>query len=198
MKKFVFILIAIIVICISVYCLNVISNSTTSSTTTSTQTTLTVTTTMSKEEILKNHIDGINKSLISTLEEKYGLFNAKYFGYINFQDFVKGTENNLSEYFFIGSKAFGLSQEYTDTKFYKNSDALNQLKKWDIEGADYLFVYQTTKKDEYGKEKACTTYVVVQENDDDTFSWNLFDTHDEWGLGAMIMCVAEEKCNVNH
>lgn len=150
-------------VCVSGCSSNISSNSATSSATTTT-----APTTLSEEEILKNRIKDINEAVIESLKDEYNFLDAEYLGYINFQDYIRGAESNPSEYFFIGTTAYDLSTLYDNTKFYKNSDALEQLKEWDVMDADYLFIYQTTKKDTYGKEKERASFVLVRENDNDT------------------------------
>lgn len=195
MKKFLVLMVVFLFVCVSGCSSNISSNSINSSTTTTT-----VPTTLSEEEILNNRIKDINESVIESLKDEYNFLDAEYLGYINFQDYIRGAESNPSEYFFIGTTAYDLSTLYDNTKFYKNSDALEQLKEWDVMDADYLFIYQTTKKDTYGKEKERASFVLVRENDNDTgFHQWIFDSlDDDYLLGWMIMTAISDKCEFNH
>lgn len=184
---------AFLFICASGCSSNILSNSANSSTTTTT-----VPTTLSEEEILKNRIKDINEDVINGLKEKYNFLDAKYVGYVNFQDFIHGLESNPSEYFFIGTDNEELSKLYNNTKFYQNCDALEQLKEWDISDADYLLLYLAVKKDAYGKEQERSIQILVREENDGGFVWWLYDGYDEYELGDMIMGVAIDRCSINY
>ena len=194
MKKFLVLVLMVVFlfVCVSGCSSNISSNSTNSSTTTTT-----VPTTLSEEEILKNRIKDINEDLIKSLKEDYDFLDVKCAGYINFQEFIHGLESNPSDYFFIGTEAYDLSTLYDNTKFYKNSDALEQLKEWDIADGDYLILYNTVKKDTYGKEQVGIANVLVKENGDGRFTYWLYDGLEENSLGQMIIGVAAERCNIN-
>lgn len=187
---------AFLFICASGCSSNILSNSANSSTTTTT-----VPTTLSEEEILKNRIKDINEDVINGLKEKYNFLDAKYVGYVNFQDYISGAESNPSEYFFLGTSMYDISKLYDNTKFYKNCDVLENLKNWGFMNADYLFEYLTIKKDVYGKEEEKFTFVLVLENEDDTFTFWVFDCYDDsyedFSLQYMIMSAVVDKCNLN-
>ena len=189
---------AFIFVCMSGCSSNILSNSTNSSTTNTTTTT--EPTTLSEEEILKNRIKDINESVIKDLKEKCDFLNVEYSGYVNFQDYIRGAESNPDDFFFVGTTMYNLSKLYDNTKFYKNSDVLKDLKEMNVMDADYLFEYKTMKKDAYGKEEQNLSYVLVQNHDEDTgFQYWVFECPiQRTSLDYMIMSAIVDKCNYNH
>lgn len=171
------------------------SNTWTNETTTvTTTTTTTEQTTLSEEEILKNNIKAKNEYISKTLKEEYGYTDVQFVCYINFQDFINGLENNPSDFFFIGTDYYEISQLYDNTRFYKNEDALEVLNNASWGNADYVISYIGTKKDAYGKERAGGVDVPIIEKSDGYYNWWLFDSSDDVGLETMILGVAQERC----
>lgn len=165
-----------------------------SSNTWTNETTTTEQTTLSEEEILKNKMVERSEGISNTLIEKYGYQDVNLFHYLNFQEFINELESNPSDFFFIGTDYYEISQLYDNTRFYKNEDALEVLNNASWGNADYVISYIGTKKDAYGKEKAGGVDVPIIEKSDGYYNWWLFDSSDDVGLQTMILGVARERC----
>lgn len=127
--------------------------------------------------------------------EEEGYTEVLTLNYYNFQDFVNGAKNYPDEYFFIGTTNYSWSTIYSDTKFYKNKDAIESLDKWGMTNSTYLFVFEVENKDKYGKMVHGLVFVPVEYTDYESDQWDYWIVPMfEADLCNVVLETIAEKC----
>lgn len=196
MKKSLYCFLLIFVIIVSVFSGCMYSESPT--TVTDDTTTTNITTTLSEEEKLKSQIEDIDNGITNDLKEKYNCSSVVSNGYINFQDLINGLKSNPSDYFYVGTSMLKYALKFDDTYSYTNGEALDKLKQFGFDDADYMFSYTVIRKDSFGKDETHLAYIVVRINETgDAYTyWYVNEEDTMWNV--MFYGALDEKCQKNY